>query len=183
MPVRRGAWAIYEVFQTAGGGELFIGVTSDQQWARFTDEFGLTELAKDPRLATNEMRNKERSWMIPPIQEVIGKLLQEEVARRCERASVSWAPVAKPQDLYADAHLLASGGLIDVFISHAGGEQGPKVGLPALPIEFGTPRQRPRLRRQSPRLGEHNDEVLAEAGYTPAEIAVLRKVGVVASAA
>jgi crotonobetainyl-CoA:carnitine CoA-transferase CaiB-like acyl-CoA transferase len=183
MPVRRGAWAIYEVFQTAGGGELFIGVTSDQQWARFTDEFGLTELAKDPRLATNEMRNKERSWMIPPIQEVIGKLLQEEVARRCERASVSWAPVAKPQDLYADAHLLASGGLIDVFISHAGGEQGPKVGLLALPIEFGTPRQRPRLRRQSPRLGEHNDEVLAEAGYTPAEIAVLRKVGVVASAA
>jgi crotonobetainyl-CoA:carnitine CoA-transferase CaiB-like acyl-CoA transferase len=34
MPARRGAWAIYDVFATADG-ELFIGVTSDQQWVRF----------------------------------------------------------------------------------------------------------------------------------------------------
>jgi crotonobetainyl-CoA:carnitine CoA-transferase CaiB-like acyl-CoA transferase len=32
MPARRGAWAVYEVFKTAAGGQLFIGVTSDQQW-------------------------------------------------------------------------------------------------------------------------------------------------------
>ena len=49
MPARRGAWAIYEVFNTAGDGQLFIGVTSDQQWARFVEEFGLQELAADPR--------------------------------------------------------------------------------------------------------------------------------------
>ena len=49
MPARRGAWAIYEVFQTAGEGQLFIGVTSDQQWTRFVEEFGLQALAADPR--------------------------------------------------------------------------------------------------------------------------------------
>src|SRR5829696_7070191 len=43
MPVRRGAWAIYEVFDTQDG-QLFIGVTSDQQWARFVEEFSLQEL-------------------------------------------------------------------------------------------------------------------------------------------
>ena len=53
MPARRGAWAIYDVFTTAGGGQLFIGVTSDQQWVRFIEAFGLPELAADPRLATN----------------------------------------------------------------------------------------------------------------------------------
>src|SRR5437870_6002343 len=37
MPARRGAWAIYEVFPTSDG-ELFIGVTSDQQWSRFVEE-------------------------------------------------------------------------------------------------------------------------------------------------
>ena len=42
MPARRGAWAIYDVFDTADGEQLFIGVTSDQQWARFVEEFGLT---------------------------------------------------------------------------------------------------------------------------------------------
>jgi len=40
MPIRRGAWAIYEVFDTQDG-QLFIGVTSDQQWARFVEEFSL----------------------------------------------------------------------------------------------------------------------------------------------
>ena len=35
MPARHGAWAIYDVFKTAEDGELFIGVTSDQQWERF----------------------------------------------------------------------------------------------------------------------------------------------------
>jgi crotonobetainyl-CoA:carnitine CoA-transferase CaiB-like acyl-CoA transferase len=64
MPQRRGAWAIYEVFETAGGGQLFIGVTSDQQWARFVEVFGLQKLAADPRLATNVMRLAERAWLI-----------------------------------------------------------------------------------------------------------------------
>jgi crotonobetainyl-CoA:carnitine CoA-transferase CaiB-like acyl-CoA transferase len=45
MPARRGAWAIYEVFETAGDGELVIGVTSDQQWVRLVEEFGLQDLA------------------------------------------------------------------------------------------------------------------------------------------
>lgn len=182
MPARRGAWAIYEVFPTAGGGELFIGVTSDQQWVRFTEEFGLQELAKDPRLATNVMRNNERSWMVPPIKEVIARLPQDEVAKRCERANVSWSPVGQPADLFADAHLMASGGLLDVFISRAGGTEGPKVGLPTVPVEFGQPRERPGLRRQPPRMGEHNDEILAEAGFSRTEIAALREVGAIASA-
>lgn len=182
MPARRGAWAIYEVFQTAGEGQLFIGVTSDQQWTRFVEEFGLQALAADPRLATNFMRLQERSWLIPALQEILIKLPQDEVAARCERANVSWAPVGQPGDLFADPHLLATGGLVDVFISRMGGTEGKKVGLPALPIEFGG-RARPGLTRQPPRMGEHNAEVLAEAGFSPAEVAALAETGVIVSAA
>ncbi len=181
MPARRGAWAIYEVFKVADG-ELFIGVTSDQQWARFVEEFGLQAVAADPRLATNVMRNKERAWLIPILKEVLGGLPHAEVSRRCERANVSWAPVAQPGDLFADAHLMASNGLLDVFISPAGGGEGRKVGLPALPIEFGG-RQRPGLSRQPPRMGEHNAQVLAEAGFSPAEIAALADTRVIVAAA
>src|SRR5690242_9421446 len=83
MPARRGAWAIYEVFKTAGDGQLFIGVTSDQQWTRFVDEFGLHELAADPRLATNVLRLAERSWLIPALQEIIARYPQPEVEVRC----------------------------------------------------------------------------------------------------
>ena len=180
MPVRRGAWAIYEVFAAADGGELFIGVTSDQQWQRFTAAFALDELAADPRLATNLLRIKERSWLIPALKEVVVKLPQADVVRRCESAGISWSPVARPQDLFADAHLLASGGLLDVFISCTGGQAGRMAGLPAMPLEFGTARDRPPLRRQPPRIGEHNVEVLAEAGYSQAEIAMLARATIIA---
>ena len=183
MPARRGAWAVYEVFPTAGGGELFIGVTSDQQWARFVDEFGLQELAADPRLATNLMRCQERSWLIPALKEIIAKFPQEEVEARCERANVSWAPVGKPGDLFTDAHLLGSGGLIDVFVSRFGGGEGRKVGLPALPIELGAARERPGLARQPPRLGEHSMEILEEAGFSAAEVAALTARKVIVCAA
>jgi crotonobetainyl-CoA:carnitine CoA-transferase CaiB-like acyl-CoA transferase len=185
MPARRGAWAIYQVFKTAGDGELFIGVTSDQQWTRFVEVFGLEALAADPRLATNALRAAERPWLIPALQEVIASLPQDVVAERCERAQVSWSPVAKPTDLFHDAHLMATGGLLDVFVSRLGGETGPKVGLPALPLEFGAgpARARPALIRQAPRMGEHNAEILAAAGFTPAEIAALAAERIIVSAA
>jgi crotonobetainyl-CoA:carnitine CoA-transferase CaiB-like acyl-CoA transferase len=181
MPARRGAWAIYEVFKTAGNGQLFIGVTSDQQWARFVEEFGLQELAADPRLATNVMRLQERARLIPALQEVIARYPQDEVGQRCERANVSWAPVSQPGDLFTDPHLLATGGLVEVLISRFGGGDAKKAGLPALPVEFGADRQRPGIACQPPRIGEHNADILSEAGFTIAEIAALADAGVIAT--
>jgi crotonobetainyl-CoA:carnitine CoA-transferase CaiB-like acyl-CoA transferase len=180
MPARRGAWAIYEVFAVADG-ELFIGVTSDQQWTRFVAEFNLHELAADPRLVTNLMRSHERPWLIPVLKDVLKKLPQAEVARRCERANISWSPVGKPDDLFTDAHLMANGGLLDVSISSAGGDAAPKIKLPALPIAFGG-RERPGVVRQPPRMGEHNAAVLTEAGFSPAEIASLAEARVIVAA-
>jgi crotonobetainyl-CoA:carnitine CoA-transferase CaiB-like acyl-CoA transferase len=112
---------------------------------------------------------------------VLATLPQDEVAQRCERCNVSWAPVGQPGDLFTDPHLLATGGLVDVFISRFGGDDGKVAGLPALPVEFGVDRQRPGIRRQPPRMGEHNAEVLNEAGFTTAEIADLAEAGVIAA--
>jgi len=182
MPARQGAWAIYDVFDTADGDQLFIGVTSDQQWTRFAEVFGLAELAADPRLATNESRTREREWLIPALREIIGRYPKAELRERCATAQVSWAPVGKPTDLFTDPHLLAHGGLVDTAIPLlAGGVAMAK--LPAMPVEFGADRARPGLTRQPPRLGEHNAEVLAEAGFTPAEIARLAETRTIAAAA
>jgi len=48
-----------------------------------------------------------------------------------------------------------------------------------LPIEFGADRQRPGLVRQPPRVGEHNGEILAAAGFSSAEIHALAKSAVI----
>jgi crotonobetainyl-CoA:carnitine CoA-transferase CaiB-like acyl-CoA transferase len=174
MPARRGAWGVYDVFDCAAEGQLFVGVTSDQQWARFTTAFGLEALAADPRLDTNAKRSGERAWLIPAVQEVLRAIPQDEVARRCEECGVSWAPVARPRDLFEDAHLLASNGLLETLVA------GQMHLLPNTPMAFGGARAT--LQRQPPGLGEHGDEVLAEAGYSAAEIAALRATGAVVSA-
>ncbi|MGI9525329.1 MAG: CaiB/BaiF CoA transferase family protein [Hyphomicrobiaceae bacterium] len=179
MPARQGAWAIYEVFETAGDGALFIGVTSDQQWCRFTDEFGLSDLASDPRLITNESRLGQRSWVIPEIQKVLVKIAQDEVEQRCLKAKVSCAPVGKPIDLFSDKHLLSNGGLLDVFISRFGDTDGKTAGLPALPFEFGTNFDRPMLHHQPPRIGEHTETLLKQAGYDHTTILDLAIRGVI----
>jgi crotonobetainyl-CoA:carnitine CoA-transferase CaiB-like acyl-CoA transferase len=183
MPARRGAWAIYEVFQTAADGQLFIGVTSDQQWTRFVEAFDLRELAADPRLGTNLMRLQERTWLIPALQDVLIRLPQAEVEARCQQAQVSWAPVGQPGDLFTDHHLLATGGLLDVIISRIGGTEGKPAKLPALPLEFGPSRERPGIRMQSPRMGEHTIEVLTAAGLSAPDIERLLEAGVIVSAA
>ena len=179
MPARRGAWGVYHAFETEGGRQIFIGVTSERQWTRFVEVFGLELLAADPRLATNVMRVDARPWLIPALQAVIAKLPFDVVQAMCEQADVSWAPVGKPADLFEDAHLLASGGLLEVLIPRLGGLPPVMAGLPALPMEFGAARERAGLRLQPPHIGQDNAAVLAESGYTGAEIASLLEHGVI----
>lgn len=173
MSVRRGAWAIYEVFRTADDGQVFIGVTSDQQWRRFAPALGLADLVQDPRLATNAKRVAEKAWLLPAIASAIAERSTEALTQACEQARVSWAPVGRPADLFADPHLLASGGLLETMVPGLGEVAASLVGLPALPLEFGDQRNRPELTRQPPGMGEHSRAVLAEGGFTEAEIAAL----------
>jgi crotonobetainyl-CoA:carnitine CoA-transferase CaiB-like acyl-CoA transferase len=179
MPARRGAWAIYEVFATADGGELFIGVTSDQQWRRFAPAVGLEALVDDPRLATNGMRVVEQSWLIPAVAAAIARLPTASIAEACLQAQVSWAPVGRPGDMFTDPHLLASGGLLETIVPGLGGVAASLVGLPALPLEFGDERARSRLQRQPPGLGADSQTVLEPGGFGAAEIAALVARGVV----
>jgi crotonobetainyl-CoA:carnitine CoA-transferase CaiB-like acyl-CoA transferase len=183
MPARQGAWAIYQVFTAQDGGQLFIGVTSDQQWRRFVMEFGLDALATDPALATNNGRVQEKARLVTAIQQAVSALPLDQVCAICERANVSWAPVGKPGDLYTDPHLLASGGLLDVLVPLAGGPVANMTKLPNLPVEFGTERARPGLTRQPPQMGEHGVEILAAAGYDTQAIAALLAAGVLVTPA
>jgi len=178
MPARRGAWAVYDVFNTSDDGQLFIGVTSDQQWERFVLEFNLQELAADPRLETNVTRLAERSWLLPTLQDSLLKYTQKDLEERCENCNISWAPVGQPKDLFEDPHLLETGGLVDVFISKFGEDIGKMTGLPALPIEFGTERKRPKVRLQPPKIGEHNEEILLQYGFKKEEIQFLYKINI-----
>jgi crotonobetainyl-CoA:carnitine CoA-transferase CaiB-like acyl-CoA transferase len=175
MPVRRGGWGIYQTFSTADNDQVFVGVTSNNHWARFCQVFERPDLLADARLTSNEDRVEARPWLLPIVAQMMARVDKAEIMARCERANIPYAPVAKTEDLFDDPHLAASGGLVPVTLP-----PGIETKLPKLPIELGG--ERPGLYRQPPRMGEHTREILADAGLSEREIAALEKQGVVVAA-
>ncbi|MBM3647478.1 MAG: CoA transferase [Alphaproteobacteria bacterium] len=170
MPERVSSWAIYEIFDTADGQQVFIGITSDGQWKRFCEFFRRPELAADPRLATNNQRIEARPWLVPKVAEIFARFGKDELERMCLDADISFAPVARPQDLFEHPHLLANGSLAPTTLS--GGVQ---TRLPLLP--FRMLGWRPPLAADPPSVGQHNGEVLAAIGYDAGAIEVLGAAG------
>src|SRR5688500_4587693 len=172
MSVKRPAWGVYDIFETAGGGRLFVGVVTDTQWVAFCRAFGLAELEADERLKTNGLRVKGRAWLLPRLANVFKAETQAGLAARLEAIGLPFAPIAKPWDLLDDAHLTASGGLLAT-------KTGSKsIRVPALPIELDG--ERLGKRADPPRIGEHGAELLAELGCSPQDIQSLRERRIVA---
>ena len=171
MSVKRPAWGVYDIFDTEDG-KLFVGVVTDTQWEVFCRAFGLEELLKDERLKTNGMRVKERGWLIPRINEITRRHTKKSLAAKLESIGLPFAPIAKPWDLLDDAHLKASGGLLETRIN------AKTIHVPALPVELGG--KRFGKRADPPRVGEHGGELLAELGCSPQEIQSLRERRIVA---
>jgi len=173
MPVRISAWAIYDVFETADGEQVFVGVVSDSLWEKFCAAFGLAELGADPRYKTNSQRVQARDALLPQVRELFKGYTKAALVAVLERTGLPFAPIGKPEDMFEDPHLTASGGLGATTLP-----DGRETRLPILPIEMDG--RRPSQGGKLAKPGEHTDEVLRDLGMTPASIDELRKRRVVA---
>ena len=163
MPVRISAWAIYDVFETSDGGQVFVGIVSDSLWEKFCRAFDLADLWANQEYRTNSKRVLARDTLLPQVREVFKRFTKEALVDKLERTGLPFAPINRPEDMFEDPHLLASGGLGDVTLP-----DGRTTKLPLLPIELDG--HRPTRGGSLPRPGEHTREVLRELGYGDAEI-------------
>jgi len=180
MPVRVSAWAIYQVFATGDGEQVFVGVVSDKQWKDFCMAFELHELAADPTLERNNDRVKHKDRLLPLIKAVFLKYSKQELMAKLEKTGLPFAPITRPEELFDDPHLAASGGLLPLTVTD-GPRAGEPMRLPALPLAMDG--HRFGVHQDVPRAGEHTRGILKEAGFTDAQINAMVEAGVVGVAA
>jgi crotonobetainyl-CoA:carnitine CoA-transferase CaiB-like acyl-CoA transferase len=162
MPVRLSAWAIYDVFDTRVPGEqVFVGVVSDGQWRAFCAAFGLTALGDDPALARNNQRVEARDVILPQIRVLFAVMTRAALVAKLESVGLPFAPIARPDELFDDRHLVESGGLLPVTIPG-----GAETRLPGLPLEFDG--KRLPLRHDIPLAGANEKDILEELGWPAA---------------
>jgi len=171
MPARESPWAIYDVFTVKDGEQIFLAAVSDAQFATFCDALGFDDLKADPAMATNNDRVRARPTLMPLLRERLATRSAAELAAIFEQAGLPFAPIRRPEDLYDDPHLNATGGLAEVVLPD-GERAGQTVRTTLFPITLEGARLPVRL--NPPKFGEHTLELLTGLGYAAGEIEALR---------
>ncbi|EJJ25788.1 CaiB/BaiF CoA transferase family protein [Rhizobium sp. CF142] len=143
----------YEVVPTADG-YLILAVGNDGQFRRLCTILGLV-VADDENFATNKARVANRDAVRRMVSTETLKWQKADLLKACEDNAVPAGAINTIEEMFADPQIVARGLRID--LPDAAGTMIPGVRTPVVLSE--TPL---RYERPSPRLGEHNKEVLTE---------------------
>jgi crotonobetainyl-CoA:carnitine CoA-transferase CaiB-like acyl-CoA transferase len=141
-----------------------------RQLKSFLGAIGREELVEDPRFATPEARKQHSRELVMILDEEFGKKDLAEWRRVLDAVGVTFGIVATVNEALDDPQMRHSGALAPF----ADG-QGLTVMTP-FDVE-GVAKVAP---SRAPSVGQHNEVVLLEAGYSTGEIERLRGLGVLA---
>jgi crotonobetainyl-CoA:carnitine CoA-transferase CaiB-like acyl-CoA transferase len=177
MPDRISPWALYDVFTVKNNEQIFLATVSDAQWITFCDAFGFTDLKADPALATNNDRVHMRPTLMVELRKRLAKHTAAEITVIFEAKGLPFAPIVKPEELYDDEHLLATGGLADIKLPD--GKRAGEIAQTTL-FPFTMDGQRLGVRLNPPTKGEHTQGILEGLGFDARRIESLKASGAVA---
>lgn len=153
----------YQPF-AARDGWVVVAVGNDVQFRSLLAVLGLP---LDSRFATNADRVARREELVALLTPTIAERGRDELVAALSEVDVPAGPVNSVVDA-----------LTSMRVAHDGAWDEEVDGMALAPSPLRLDGERPPVRRPPPRLGEHTDEVLAETGLPPDEIAALRGAGI-----
>lgn len=175
LPLNAGQWfsqPIYDLFTAKDNKKIFVGITSDTQWQRLCEEFGLDELLGE-RFSTHDKRLEERPYVIPLVAKVMSNFSREKLLAKLEKARVVYGSVNTPFEVLQHPHLKGANKMCRT--SYA--QLDEPLTSPVLPLfmeDFAES-----TTATAPELGENTEEILHELGYSEDEVKQLMQKGVV----
>lgn len=169
---RHTAFAPYCAFDTADG-RIMLGVSNERMFRRLCGAIERPDWVKDPRFATNVLRVQNREDLEMRLQKVFREKTTAQWTVLFDAHDVPFSPIQNAEQVLNDPQLAAIGQMETTFLP---GTEDHNIAVPRLPFELSlTPQE---LLAPPPALGEHGRGILAEAGYTEAEIRQLAECGV-----
>lgn len=151
-------------------GAVLLAVQTEAQWRAFCEVCGHPEWESDPRYLTPPLRREHRIELEAAIDEALGALPRADVVRRLEAADIPFGSLNSVAEFVEHPQLIAR-------------ERWREINTPVGPIETLLPpfdlEGATAQMGDIPEVGQHTDEVLAEAGYSAAEIRELQASGTI----
>ena len=135
----------------------------NKDWPTFAAIAGRPDLVDDERFATGRARRENSPLLVAELDAAFATMSFDDIAAKLDAEDMVWSPVQTPAQVAADPQVMASGAIVQVEDGEGG-----TYPSPAAPARF--PGADATVRPRSPHLGEHTREVLAEIGYSEAEI-------------
>ena len=147
-------------------GHVCMMPYTDAHWRKFFDAVGQPQLAADERFASQTARTHNIALLLDTLGSYVAQKSTQYWLDTCQQLEIPAAPVARMDDLPQDPHLQATGFFAEVQDAAMGTVKFPRssVRMNGTQAPIGMP----------PRLGEHTDALLRDAGWDAARIAQLK---------
>jgi crotonobetainyl-CoA:carnitine CoA-transferase CaiB-like acyl-CoA transferase len=166
--------APYQAFKTKDGW-INLGAANQRLWRKLVELLGEPGLADDPRFTGPN----ERIANLQALQKALAPVFETDTTEgwfgKLDGAGIPAGPVFDIAEMTSDEHVLARG-----MVEEVGTSQGGPMRVLGHPVKYSA--NPAAIVRPAPRLGEHTTDVLAEAGYSDAEIRALDDAGALGGA-
>jgi crotonobetainyl-CoA:carnitine CoA-transferase CaiB-like acyl-CoA transferase len=162
--------APYQSFATKDG-HMNVGAANQNNWVRLANAIGRSDLLEDSRFDSNASRLENVAALREQLDATFQTKTTAEWLPILDEAGTPAGPIFEMDEVWANEQVLARD--MDVVTEHP--VAGPVHNIGIAVKMHGTPGS---IESAAPTLGQHTDEILEFAGYTPEEIEELTSTGV-----